>query len=154
MVTSTATRVESNTDATVNEQIRDRTKSRVDQFIRASHRQITYRLAELDQEWDIERMLEFGFANITLGGITLATVKNRRWLLLPIVAGGFMLQHVVQGWCPPLIVLRRLGFRTAGEINRERIALKVLRDDFAELGSPEKSGELASATELLNAVEA
>ena len=92
-------------------------------------------------------MLELGFANITIAGVTLSTTRNRRWLLLPAIAGGFMLQHVFQGWCSPLIVLRPLGFRTADEINRERVALKVLRDDFAELGCK-------SASELLDAVEA
>lgn len=43
---------------------------------------------------------------------------------------GFLFQHAIQGWCPPLPILRRLGFRTAEEINQERYALKALRGDF------------------------
>jgi len=39
----------------------------------------------------------------------------------------FLLQHAVQGWCPPLPVFRRLGVRTADEINDERVALKAVR---------------------------
>jgi len=35
------------------------------------------------------------------------------------------LQHGLQGWCPPLPLLRRLGIRTRGEIDREKYALKV-----------------------------
>ena len=42
----------------------------------------------------------------------------------------FLFQHAVQGWCPPVPILRRMGFRTADEINRERYALKALRGDF------------------------
>ena len=34
------------------------------------------------------------------------------------------MQHALQGWCPPLPVLRRLGFRTQNEIERERYALE------------------------------
>jgi hypothetical protein len=43
----------------------------------------------------------------------------------------------VQGWCPPLPVFRRLGIRTASEIDYERYALKSLRGDFDELDSEE-----------------
>jgi hypothetical protein len=49
----------------------------------------------------------------------------------------FLFQHAVQGWCPPLPVLRRLGVRTRKEIDRERYALKALRGDFADTaGTP------------------
>jgi len=44
--------------------------------------------------------------------------------------GGFLLQHGVQGWCPPLGILRRLGVRTPREIEAERYALKSIRGDF------------------------
>jgi hypothetical protein len=40
------------------------------------------------------------------------------------------MQHALQGWCPPLPLLRRLGVRTQQEIERERYALKALRGDF------------------------
>ena len=46
----------------------------------------------------------------------------------------FLFQHAVQGWCPPIAVLRRLGVRTAREIEVERIALKALRGDFDDVG--------------------
>lgn len=39
--------------------------------------------------------------------------------------------HAVQGWCPPVPISRRPGFRTASEIARGRNALKALRGDFA-----------------------
>jgi hypothetical protein len=45
----------------------------------------------------------------------------------------FLLQHALQGWCPPVPVFRRLGVRTTAEIDRERYALKALRGDFKRL---------------------
>jgi hypothetical protein len=45
----------------------------------------------------------------------------------------FLVQHAVQGWCPPLVVLRRRGVRTRREIEEERYALKALRGDFSGL---------------------
>ena len=59
-----------------------------------------------------------------------AATVDRRWLALPAIVTGFLFQHAMQGWCPPLPILRRLGFRTAEEINQERYALKALKGDF------------------------
>jgi hypothetical protein len=66
-------------------------------------------------------------------GLTLGLTLDRRWLFLPLGVAAFLLQHAVQGWCPPVSVFRRLGVRTAGEIARERYALKALRGDFEDL---------------------
>ena len=60
---------------------------------------------------------------------------DRRLLILPVMVAGFLLQHAVQGWCPPVPVFRRLGFRTANEIDAERYALKAIRGDFDDLTS-------------------
>jgi hypothetical protein len=54
-------------------------------------------------------------------------------LVVPGVVLPFLFQHAVQGWCPPLPVLRRLGVRTREEIDREKYALQVLRGDFANI---------------------
>ncbi len=60
------------------------------------------------------------------------------------VVAAFLLQHALQGWCPPLPLLRRLGIRTAAEIHDEIIALRILRGDFLErVETPERA--LASA---------
>jgi hypothetical protein len=74
---------------------------------------------------------------------------NRKWLFLPGVVAGFLLQHAVQGWCPPLPLFRRLGIRTASEIEYERYALKALRGDFEQVRSdatgPQKTAQALSA---------
>lgn len=91
------------------------------------------RLHELDHEWDIERTLEANAAVISLIGLGLGTFLHRRWYILPTLVGTFLLQHAVQGWCPPVPLFRRFGVRTATEIGYERYALKALRGDFAPL---------------------
>ena len=91
---------------------------------------IDSRLRQLDEEWDIERAIQANAATLALAGTTLALLHDRRWALLPLAVSGFLLQHSVQGWCPPVPVLRRMGFRTPAEIERERYSLKALRGDF------------------------
>ena len=92
--------------------------------------EIDARLAELDREWHVDRTLQANAATLSLVGIVLGAVLDRRWFLLPGAVATFLLQHALQGWCPPLPVLRRLGVRTAEEIAQERYALKALRGDF------------------------
>jgi hypothetical protein len=48
---------------------------------------------------------------------------------------GFLLQHALQGWCPPVPLLRKTGVRTMREIDIERYALKALRGDFGPIGT-------------------
>src|SRR5208337_1752130 len=89
------------------------------------------RIEALDREWDIERVQEANAASLGLLGVLLGLSRKRRWLLLlPLTVSGFLLQHAIQGWCPPVPLLRRFGVRTRFEIEQERYALKVLRGDF------------------------
>jgi hypothetical protein len=87
-------------------------------------------LRELDEEWDIERFLETMAPTFSLIGIGLGLTRGRAWFALPIMVQAFFLQHALQGWCPPIPVLRQLGVRTAAEIGHERYALKAFRGDF------------------------
>src|SRR5262245_30373435 len=124
MIATTAQRVSSNTDPHVNAQIWHRTERRMRQTAAAGRAAIERRMRELDQEWDIERYVETMAPSFTLLGLTLGLTTNRRWLLLPFVVQSFFLQHALQGWCPPIPVLRRLGVRTMQEIERERCCLQ------------------------------
>lgn len=87
----------------------------------------------MDEEWDIERAIECNASALAFTGVVLGATSDRRWLILPAMVTSFLFQHAVQGWCPPVPVLRRMGFRTAHEIEEERQALKALRGDFAGL---------------------
>jgi hypothetical protein len=123
----------------VREEIAYDTLARLSRCAR-SNALIDHRLGELEHEWDLERALEAWFASVVLTGVALGARRDERWYALPAVAAGFMLQHALQGWCPPLPLFRRLGFRTRGEIARERYALKSMRGDFAGLGLDRGAG--------------
>lgn len=128
----TTERVARHTAATVNERIAARTHQRVWDLAGRPDR-IEGRLDDLDREWDIERALEANAATVALAGLALGATVDRRFFAVPALVAGFLLQHAVQGWCPPVPILRRLGFRTQSEIERERCALKALRGDFADV---------------------
>jgi hypothetical protein len=129
MIPETETRVEVNTDQEISERIRRELEARVYYYAQRPS-EIDNRLGELDQEWDIERVLQTNMGILSLLGLTLGAMRGR-WFLLPGVAAAFLIQHAVEGWCPPMTILRRLGIRTTREINHERFALKALRGDFA-----------------------
>jgi len=130
---NTASRVPDHTPDRYNDQIRRDTRASIAACAAGGRVAIERRLEELDREWDIERALENNASVAVLVGLTLGITVDRRWLIFPAAVAGFLLQHALQGWCPPLPVLRRLGFRTADEIAHERYALKALRGDFQEL---------------------
>lgn len=129
---ASARRVTANTAQAVNNKIDAKTYQNVVEVSRQGIPAINARLAALDREWDIERCLETGASSLTLIGLGLGTKVDRRWYALSATVMGFLLQHALQGWCPPLPLLRRLGVRTADEINEERYALKALRGDFID----------------------
>ncbi|MBI5263578.1 MAG: DUF2892 domain-containing protein [Bradyrhizobium sp.] len=129
-MTSTIDRVPQNTAEEVNRRIRRATAASIAHF--GKHRnQIPARLGELDREWDIERAIEANAAVLGFVGVALTAGHSRRWLALPALVTAFLFQHAIQGWCPPVPVLRRLGFRTCHEIEEERRALLALRDEQA-----------------------
>lgn len=150
MIPSTVDRVPLHTAEHVNEMIRRQTEHRVSRCAAAGAEAIDRRLGELDREWDIERTLEANAATVALIGLTLGATVSRKWYAFPAVVAGFLLQHAVQGWCPPVPVFRRLGFRTQPEIDYERYSLKSLRGDFGGVSSPDGQ-DVANVKRALNA---
>lgn len=132
MLPDTEERVPRSTDDAVNRRIERETRARIE-FYASNPEDIPERLRELEAEWDIERVLEANAAALAFTGTMAALLGRRRWLLLPGFVTAFLFQHAIQGWCPPLPLLRRLGFRTAREIERERTALRALRGDFSPI---------------------
>ena len=129
---TTDERVPRATRASVNHRIQARTLHDVSRFIGADPVFIDDRISQLQNEWDIERTLEANAASISLVGLGLGLFVDRRFFLLPAAVAAFLLQHALQGGCPPLPVLRRLGLRTSAEIHDEIIALRILRGDFLD----------------------
>jgi hypothetical protein len=95
--------------------------------------EIGRRILQLEKEWSIERRIETFAASLVLGGVLMAGLFNKRWLFLPGIVSAFLLQHGIQGWCPPVPLFRALKARTRKEIDWEKYALKVLRGDFDNL---------------------
>jgi hypothetical protein len=88
------------------------------------------RIKELEREWDIERILETNASALALAGVVFGIFSSKKWLLLSGAVCGFLLQHAIQGWCPPIPALRKMGVRTLNEINREKFALKAMAGEF------------------------
>ncbi len=133
MLPSTVERVPQHTPEPINDQIRQHTEENVALHASADPATIGRRLAELDHEWDIERVLEANAATVSLLGSALGFGVDRRFFAVPALVAGFLLQHALQGWCPPMTFFRRRGFRTSAEIDQERYALKALRGDFRHI---------------------
>ena len=145
-VPPTAKRVQKHTAADINRAIRRKTVLYIRKYNKASYEELTRRLHELNREWDTERMLETSASTLILAGSIIGiAAKKPGWFILSGLVGAFLLEHAVQGWCPPLEIIRRLGVRTAGEINNEMIAIKYLRGDFSgEVKHPGKILKMAA----------
>jgi hypothetical protein len=150
MIASTVGRVPANTQTCINEEIRQQSEENVAHCASRGTAAIDRRLEELDREWDIERSLEANASIACLVGLTLGATVDRKWYVLPGLVAGFLLQHAVQGWCPPMPVMRRLGVRTAAEIDYERYALKAIRGDFRDVAGKDRR----TAAGAHNALEA
>jgi hypothetical protein len=148
MISQSANRIENQTCPEVIEKIRRQTEMRV-AFYAEHPEEIDDRLAALDSEWDVERALETMAASVSLLGLTLAITRAKKFIVVPIVVQGFLLNFALRGWAPPIIVLRGFGFRTRGEIDTERYALKALRGDFQDLP---KTSEGRGTAPVLEAV--
>ncbi|WP_370870979.1 hypothetical protein, partial [Bradyrhizobium sp.] len=108
----TRNRVPANTSDEINRKIREETDARV-RYYQQHKDGIRSRLRELDEEWDIERAIECNASALAFTGVVLGATGDKRWLLLPAMVTAFLFQHSIQGWCPPVPILRRMGFRTA-----------------------------------------
>ena len=125
-----------------NDLIRERTSDRVNRKLDQqtegalaeaadSPDRIRARLDSLDREWHVDRVLMAQCA--VLGTISaVLAMRNLRRRGSPGGAGGLfflqmavLLHHAIRGWSPSLPVFRRLGVRSAREIDAERSALET-----------------------------
>jgi len=148
LIHGSPSRVAQFTDPRVNERIERRTAASI-LYHAENPDEIPARLRELDTEWDIERALATMSSAVSLTGLLLAFRRGWKWLALPTAVQGFYLQHSVQGWCPPLALLRKAGFRTVEEIDEERCALWALLEESG--GLDEESGDERESDDTVNA---
>jgi hypothetical protein len=140
IVPSTKNRVPAHTSRQVNRRIQKTIENRVE-TLKDHPELIRQRLAKLDREWDIERAIEMNASALAFIGTSLGAAHSKRWLALPLLVTGFLFQHAIQGWCPPVPILRRLGFRTVYEIEEERRHLLALDRRSSRRGSARKSSQ-------------
>jgi hypothetical protein len=127
-------RVKEATPSSINEKIERETWLRIAGYENKSTEAVSARIEELNKEWDIERYLGVNMSTLALSGLAVGALsKNKKWNILPAIVLAFFFQHSVQGWCPPLPILRRLKIRTRKEIEQEKYALKVIRGDFDDI---------------------
>ena len=146
-------RVQAHTSKRVNRRIAADADRRVSASAGQSPGRIAARIAALEGEWDMERWLETNASIIALAGTLLGLFVNRRFLAIPVLVLGFLLMHALQGWCPPVPILRRMGVRTRREIDEEKYALKALRGDFDEV-KPAPAKPKRSAARAMTAARA
>ena len=136
---SVSDRVRANTWPDVNDRLDTDVQLRLRGAAESPPDELTWRIAQLDREWNFDRALEAEAAVTGLVGLALGAAVDRRLLVLPGFVAAMLVLHATHGWYPLLPMLRRLGLRTQDEIDRERYALKAMRGDFAsipEQGSP------------------
>ena len=122
-------RIRNNTPDSINQKIDQKTQQNIQYYNKQNEMVIKSRIKELDYEWDIERVLALNASLFALTGTILGITVNKKWLILPVVVTSFLAQHAVQGWCPPLPLFRKSGFRSRKEIDLERYALVETLDD-------------------------
>ena len=76
-------RVRANTAAEINWRIDRRIEENIHRYATRPKEEISRRIWDLEQEWDIERVLELMASSISVTGIFLSVVRDRRWILLP-----------------------------------------------------------------------
>jgi hypothetical protein len=126
-------RVKEASPSSVNEKIERETWRTVGSYSNRSTAEISARIKELNKEWDIERYLGVNMSTLALIGVALTYFVHINWLILPAIVLVFFFQHSVQGWCPPLPILRLFKIRTRKEIEQEKYALKIIRGDFDDV---------------------
>ena len=127
---STAYRVARQTDEKINQEIRSNTLKRLESLRDVKKDILSERIRELGEEWDTERVLEVSAGAGILVTTLLGMLAHKSWLLLSGVMSVFLIKHAIDGWCPSLPIIRKMGIRTAEEISCEKTVLKIMRGDF------------------------
>ena len=138
-------RVREHSPEKFNERIDRATQRRVLRAGGESKTALSRRLEQLDSEWDMERVLETNASALALGGLLLGLLVNKKFFIIPCFVLPFLLQHALQGWCPPVPMFRSRGVRTRKEIDTEKFVVKALRGDFAGIDSQSDPNDRARA---------
>lgn len=118
-------RVRQHTDGLVNQKIDMAIEASIERLRGAAPDEIRARLAQLEREWDVDQVMQGKTAALVNLGLTVGR-KDRRAYWIAGLGFASLLSHALTGWSPTLPVIRRLGFRTRREIDREKFALLAM----------------------------
>jgi hypothetical protein len=99
-------RIQRNSPQSLNREMEHELRESIRYYSIQSKEVISERIHQLEKEWHMDRMLLTNAATVAGIGIVLAATISKRWLILPGVVMSFLLQHGLQGWCPPLPLFR------------------------------------------------
>jgi hypothetical protein len=119
-------RVRNHTAAHVNEAIDRKTGAHVRELAGRGREAVAARLAKLDREWDIERLIAVEAAVVATVLGELNRRRTSRFRMLLGAHQAMVMLHAATGWSPTTALLRRLGIRTRTEIDAERASLQNL----------------------------
>lgn len=108
-------------------------ESRLKHLVDAGPCAIDTRLRQLDREWSVGRATKISAAVLIAIGLGLALWVNPWWAVLSGLTCLALLQYLVAPTSLLGEAMMRMGFRPGAEIERERLALRVLRGDFMGL---------------------
>ena len=94
---------------------------------------IADRLGALEREWTAGRAVKATVGVLIVAGLVLSLSLSLIWLVLPIIGGAILLQYLFARTSLIGEMFHFLGLRSGAEIEREKMALRVLRGDFALL---------------------
>ncbi|WKN42543.1 hypothetical protein [Tunicatimonas pelagia] len=102
---------------------------------------INHRINQLERETSLEKIIENSSIALSLTGIVLAFVSNRRWLVLALLASGlfFLKKEPKDNQLQQL--LQQQGYRSEKEIQREQQILQALRGDYDAIGASDQLPE-------------
>ncbi|NMC56737.1 MAG: DUF2892 domain-containing protein [Eubacteriaceae bacterium] len=130
----------------MNSEIRNQTLENINKYKDCTCNALSDKIDSLNSEWDVERMIEVKAAMLIIMTTYLGMKHCKAWFFLSSVISMFLLSHALQGWCPPVPLLRKLGVRTSEEIYNEKTALKMLRGDF-DINNKNEAEEILKAAE-------
>src|SRR3954463_14212328 len=90
--------VRAGTKPSVQQKIDNKIREQIKHFAAQPKEVITRRIFELENEWDIDRVLEANAAGIGLASLVWGLTVNKKCLALTGAVLAFMLLHSVQGW--------------------------------------------------------
>jgi hypothetical protein len=107
----------------LNKKANEKTQNNIVHYANETDSVIQQRIAQLDREWDMERLLALNASAIIATGLVLGSRVNKKWFLLSGIVTSFLTMHAIQGWCPPVPLFRAFGVRTRMEIDKEKYGL-------------------------------